>query len=95
MASKDTFYAHNTNLWDLTHPADGLPSTTMPLAFHVPQVIDLQALVDLLANPVNAKNDLSVAALSDEERESVCHRWLTMNDLLNYMKFITLDTRGG
>lgn len=45
-----------------------------------------------MADAENTKNDLSVATLSAQERESVCRQWLTLNDPLNYLNFVVMDT---
>ncbi|KAK9350269.1 acyl-CoA N-acyltransferase [Lipomyces doorenjongii] len=95
MSSHEAFYTHSTDLRDLSHPIVVLRSTSEPLTLRVPQVGDLQALIDVLANPENTKNDLSVASLSAEEREVVCRRWLTLDDPRTYMNFIVLDTERG
>lgn len=88
----NTFYTHDTDLTDLSRPAVVLRSVSKPLTLRVPQNNDLQGLVAVLANPENTKDDLSVASLSAQERESVCRRWLSLNKPLDYMNFIVLDT---
>lgn len=97
IASKEasTFYTHQTNLRDISQPTAILHSLFKPLVLHIPKERDLQPLIDVLANPENTKNDLSVALLTLQERDSVCRQWLTLNDLLNYLNFVVIHTTNG
>ncbi|KAH8703201.1 hypothetical protein BGW36DRAFT_354635 [Talaromyces proteolyticus] len=88
-----TIYTNQTNLCDLGHPVVDLRSVNKPLKLRVPQDEDLPALLDILSNTENIKTDLSVAALNAQEREGICRRWLTLNNPLDHMNFIMIDTR--
>lgn len=90
--SSSTFYIHQTDLRNITQPTAILHSLSKPLVLRIPQDTDLQPLINVLANPENTKNDLSVATLTPQERESVCRQWLTLNDPLDYVNFVAIDT---
>ncbi|QGA12803.1 hypothetical protein EYB26_000448 [Talaromyces marneffei] len=94
MASKEvsTFYTHQTNLRDISQPMSILQPLFKPLVLRIPQEKDLQPLIDVLANPVNTKNDLSVASSTPQERESVCRQWLNINEPLNHLNFAVIHT---
>lgn len=91
-AEPSPFYTHQTDLDDISQPTAILHSLSKPLALRIPQDKDLQPLINFLADPENTKTDLSVASLTPEERESVCRQWLTLNDPLNYLNFVVIDT---
>ena len=90
--SPSTFYTHQTDLDDISQPTAILHSLSKPLVLRIPQDKDLQPLVNVLADPENTKNELSVASLTPEERETLCCRWLTLNDPLDYLNFVVIDT---
>lgn len=96
MASKETspstFYTHQTDLDDISQPTAILHSLSKPLVLRIPQDKDLQPLVNVLADPENTKNDLSVASWTPEERKNFCRRWLTLNYPLDYFNFVVIDT---
>lgn len=90
--SPSAFYTHQTDLRDITQPTAILNSLSKALVLRIPQDEDLQPLINVLANPENTKDDLSVSTSTPEERESICRQWLTLNDPLNYLNFVVIDT---
>ena len=80
--SPSAFYTHQTDLRDITQPTAILNSLSKALVLRIPQDEDLQPLINVLANPENTKDDLSVSTSTPEERESICRQWLTLNDWL-------------
>lgn len=92
MTDKEQVLYTNT-IMTITHPIVVLNLTTQPLKLRVPQESNLPALTSMLANPENTKNDLSLAQLTDDEREAVCRRqWLTFNEPLNHTNFVVIAT---
>lgn len=94
MAAKEasTFYTHQTNLRNISQPTAILQSLSKPPVLRIPQERNLQPLIEVLANPDNTKNDLSVVSLTAQERESVCRQWLHINEPLNYLNFVVVHT---
>ena len=66
-----------------------LHSITIPdLNLRLPIASDLPALVAILSNPANTKNDLSVSTLSPAARETLCRSWLSLSNPLTSINFL-------
>lgn len=71
-------------------PSVTLVSSTCPLELRTPTLDDVPALVALLSNPANTKDDLSVSKTTPADMTAMISNWVTFSDPLERLNFLVL-----
>ena len=85
-----TFYTHNTDPDSVPHPCTTLCSTTLPLVLRIPTADDLLVMREILQNPLNVQNDLSIVNLDKIAIEALTTSWLSISLPLTHLAFVVL-----
>jgi RimJ/RimL family protein N-acetyltransferase len=87
-----TFYSHNIPTNADSSAAIALTSSSLPLILRTFLPKDILVLAELLSNPANTQDDLSVSTKTPEEMNDMVKEWLIVSEPLTRLNFLVLDS---
>jgi RimJ/RimL family protein N-acetyltransferase len=87
-----TFYSHISSSNADSSAAIVLTSSGLPLTLRSFLPEDIHVLAELLSNPANTQDDLSVSRKTPEEMNDMVKEWLVVSAPLTRLNFLVLDS---
>jgi hypothetical protein len=87
-----TFYSHISPTNADSSAAIALTSSSLPLTLRSFRREDIPVLAELLSNPANTQDDLSVSTKTPEEMNDMVKEWLIVSEPLTRLNFLLLGS---